>query len=162
MRCLSNLVARPVLLRQPGVAHQTSLRSLATMMAYSNSPRLDSGTQVANSFGRSLHRRTIVRIRHSCTGTTAYLSQLSTVTELFIVDRVAHHGPEPDPEFAHCRDSRFALSFLYWFASIEAFQLRVSFDCVHGRSRVLLPLLKLLASSIRPYGAGAGVCKVSQ
>ena len=37
---MSNLVTRPVLIHRLGVAHQTSLRSLWTMMIYSNSPRL--------------------------------------------------------------------------------------------------------------------------
>src|SRR5713226_7899552 len=37
---MSNLITRPVLTHRLGVAHQTSLRSLWTMMIYSNSPRL--------------------------------------------------------------------------------------------------------------------------
>jgi hypothetical protein len=73
-----------------------------------------------------------VRIRHPCTGTTAHLPQLSTATELLIIDLVAQ-DPESDPEFARCCDPRFSHSFLYQFASIEAVQLRISSDCVHCR-----------------------------
>jgi hypothetical protein len=51
---LSSLLTRPiVLLHQLGVAHQPSLRSLGTMMMYSNSSR-DSGRRVAYSLTRSL------------------------------------------------------------------------------------------------------------
>ena len=42
---------------------------------------------------------------------------------ILIVDLVAHHDPESDPEFPSYRDPRFSHPFLYQFVSIEAFQL---------------------------------------
>ena len=50
---LSNLLARPVLLHQLGVAHQTSLRSPRTMMSCSDSP-CPTGRRIAYSEVRSL------------------------------------------------------------------------------------------------------------
>ena len=72
---LSNLRARFVSLHRLGVAHQTSLRSRATMMISSNSPQL--GRQVAYSLIRSRFCRTTVEIRHPRIDTTAFLPRFS-------------------------------------------------------------------------------------
>ena len=53
------------------------------------------------------------------------LPQLSAAAELFIVDLVAHHDPQPDTQFACRRDPGLAHSFLDELAPIEAFQFRI-------------------------------------
>ena len=49
--------------------------------------------------------------------------QLSAAAELFVVNLVAQHNPQPDPQFAGCLDPRLAHSFVDELAPIEAFQL---------------------------------------
>ena len=117
-------VARPVSVHQFGVAHQTSLRSPWTMMSYSNSLRFREAGSLF-SF-QSLHCRTIYRSRHPRTGTTAFLPHLSAATELLVIDLVAQHDPETNPEFASYSDSRFSQSLLYQLAPVETLQLRIS------------------------------------
>src|SRR4030095_150207 len=113
-----------------GVAHQTSLRSPSIMMTYSNSPH--SGRQVAYSVTRSLRCRTTVESRHTCVGFPA-LPQLAAATELFVINLVAHHDPQPDAQFARCRDPGLAHSFLDELATIEAFQLGIFGGRMHHR-----------------------------
>src|SRR5713101_4023166 len=91
------------------------------------------GRRVAYSLIRSLLRRTTVEIRHPRTDTTAFLPRFSATAELFVINLVAHHDPESDPEFPGCRDSRFPRSLLHQFAPVEAFQLRIPLDRVHRR-----------------------------
>src|ERR1700680_1219479 len=116
-------MARPVSLHQfGGVAHQTSLRSLWIMMTYSNSPH--SGRRVAYSVTRSLQGRTTVVVRHPRMGFPA-LPLLSAAAELFVINLVAQHDPQPDPQFARRRDPRLPHSFLDELAAVETFQLRI-------------------------------------
>lgn len=57
--------------------------------------------------------------RHSRTGTTVFLTPLSATTELFIVNLVPQHDPEPDPEFASYGNPGFPQTFLDQFAAVE-------------------------------------------
>src|SRR5487761_549238 len=113
--------ARPVSLHQFGVAHQTSLRPLLDHDDLFELPRGSGGGRVAYSALRSLQGRTIYRTRHSRTGSTAFLPQLSAAAEFLVVNLVAQHDPQTDSEFASGSHSRFPQSFLYQFAPIEAF-----------------------------------------
>ena len=63
------------------------------------------------------------------------LPQLSAAAELFIVNLIAHHNPQPDTQLPCCRDSRLAHSFLNELAPIEAFQLRIFSNCMQRRFR---------------------------
>ena len=69
---------------------------------------------------------------HSRTG-FPLLPQLSAAAELFIINLVAHHDPQPDAQFAGRRDPRLAHSFLDELATVEAFQLRVFLHRMHRR-----------------------------
>src|SRR6516162_1177385 len=92
------------------------------------------GRRVAYSVTRSLQCRTTVESRHSRMG-FPFLPQLCSAAELFVVDLVAQHNPQPDPQFAGGRDPRLAHSFLDELASIESFQLWVFSGCMHRRLR---------------------------
>src|SRR5207302_2106554 len=81
---------------------------------------------------RSLLCRTTVEIRHPRMGFPT-LPQLSAAAELFVINLVAHHNPQPDSQFPGRRDPGLAHSFLDELAPIEAFQLRVFPYCVHRR-----------------------------
>src|SRR5215471_20558288 len=65
----------------------------APMMTYANSlPRREAGSLI----NRPVTFRTKPRFKHPRTGSTALL--LSTTTELFIVDLIAQHDPEANPQ----------------------------------------------------------------
>ena len=53
------------------------------------------------------------------------LPQLSAAAELLVITLIAHHDPQPDPQFAGRGDPGFAHSFLDELAPIEALQFRV-------------------------------------
>ena len=73
---------------------------------------------------------------HPRTGTTVFLPHLSTTTELVVVNLVAQHDPESDPEFASYGDSGLPQAFLDQFAAVETLQLRIP---VYGVHRCLAP-----------------------
>src|SRR5215813_1255271 len=75
---------------------------------------------VVDSPTRSLHCRTTVESRHSRMGFPC-LPQPSAAAELFVVNLVAQHDPQPDPQFAGRRYPRLAHSFLDELAPIETF-----------------------------------------
>src|ERR1700747_281430 len=106
-----------------GVAHQTSLRSLQTMMSSSNSP--SSGRRVAYSGIRSLPRRIMFSSRHSRMGTTVLLSQLSAATELLIINLVTQQDPEPDPQLSCGGHFRLPQTFLHQLVLIKTLQLHI-------------------------------------
>ena len=69
---------------------------------------------------------------HPRTGTTAFLPHLAAATEFFVIDLVAQHDPQPDPEFASCGDPRFPQSLLGQLAPVETLQvwiLAYGVDC---------------------------------
>src|ERR1035438_6888809 len=68
---------------------------------------------------RSLQCRTTVEIRHPRMG-FPLLPQGSATAELFVVNLVAHHDPQPDPQFARRCDPGFAHSFLNELALIRS------------------------------------------
>lgn len=48
---------------------------------------------------------------HPRTGSTAFLPQLAAATELLVIDLVAQHNPQSDPEFTSYRDSHLPNPF---------------------------------------------------
>ena len=66
---------------------------------------------------RTVTIRTIPDFKHPRTGRTAVL--LSTTTELFVINLVAQHDPESNPEFASGGGLRFPQSFLDQLAPVE-------------------------------------------
>ena len=78
------------------------------MMSYSNSlfPR-DAGSLI----NRPVTFRTIRRFWHPRTGFTAFLLLLSTTTELVVLNLIAQHNPQPDPELASYRHTRLPRPF---------------------------------------------------
>jgi hypothetical protein len=73
----------------------------------------DAGRRVAYSSGRLLQCRTIVVGRHPRPDSTAFLQHMSAAAELFVINLVAQHDPEPDSEFTSCCDSRFSQTLLH-------------------------------------------------
>src|SRR5882762_656090 len=61
------------------------------------------------------------------------LPQLSSAAELFIINLVAHHDPQPNAQFARRCDPGLAHSFLDELAPVEAFQFRVFPYRMHHR-----------------------------
>src|ERR1700730_4951326 len=70
---------------------------------------------------------------HPRTGTTAVPPHLAAATELFVIDLVTQHDPQPDPEFTSGSDPGFAQSLLLQLAPVEALQVRISAYGMHGR-----------------------------
>src|SRR5580704_12747600 len=62
--------------------------------------------EAGSLINRPVTRRTIVRSRPPCTGTTVFLLLLSTTTELVVLHLIPQHDPQPNPEFASDRHSR--------------------------------------------------------
>jgi hypothetical protein len=91
-----------MLLHRFGVAHQSSLRSLRTMMTYAN-------TTAFQPFPA---------------GGTAVL--LSTTTELLIIDLVSQHNPQTNTQLACHRHTRLPETLLHQLAAVETFQLRIA------------------------------------
>src|SRR5205807_5774259 len=69
---------------------------------------------------------------HPRTGTAVLLPHLAAATELLVVNLVAQHDPQPDPQLASCSHSRFAQSLLCQLAPVEALQLWISAHRVYG------------------------------
>jgi len=69
---------------------------------------------------------------HPRTGSTAFLPQLAAATELLVIDLVAQHNPQSDPEFTSYRDSHLTQPLLVQLASVKALQLWISADGVHA------------------------------
>ena len=63
--------------------------------------------------------------RHSRTGITAFLPQLSAAAEFLVVNLIAQHDPESDPEFASYGDPGLTQTLLDQFATVETLQLRI-------------------------------------
>ena len=60
---------------------------------------------------------------HPRTGSTAFLLHLATTTELLVINLVAQHNVETNPELTSYGDSRFSQSLLRQLASVEALQV---------------------------------------
>jgi hypothetical protein len=63
------------------------------------------------------------------------LPQLSVAAELCIINLIAQHDPEPNPQFARYGDPGFSHSFLHQLATIEALQICIFLYCTHRRFR---------------------------
>src|SRR5262249_4151973 len=92
------------------------------MMTYANSlPRREAGSLI----NRTVTVRTIADFRHPRTDSPALLL-LSTTTELFIVDLVAQHDPQPDSQLACHRHTPFPHTLVHHLATIKTFQLGIA------------------------------------
>jgi hypothetical protein len=89
----------------------------STMMSYSNSLLFREAGSLIN---RPVTFRTMASFWHPRTGTTVFLTSLSTTTELVVINLVPQHNPQPDPQFASYGDPSFSQSFLDQFAAVEA------------------------------------------
>jgi len=96
--------------------------------------------------------------RHSRTGITALLPQLSAAAEFLVVNLIAQHDPESDPEFASGGGLCFPQSFLHQFAPVEAFQVRISSHRVYRcfTSEIAHQSVAFLAQLPEPLPASAG------
>src|ERR1700745_350638 len=96
---------------------------------------------------------------HPRTGSTAFLPQLAAATELLVIDLVAQHNPQADPEFTSYRDSHLTQPLLVQLASVEAFQLWISAGGGHARlpPEKAQQRIPLLAHPAKPLPAAGGV-----
>src|SRR6266478_7018341 len=132
---------------------------------YSNGSSLTPGAetsllwQASPASSRSLPRRTMTHLWHPRTGTTVFLPRLAAATELLVIDLLAQHDPQPDPELASCGDSRFTPSLLCQLAPVEALQLWISAYGVYGCLAPEKPQewVTLLAQPAGPLLTAAGV-----
>ena len=86
-------------------------------MTYANSlPRREAGSLI----NRTVTVRTIADFRHPRTDSAALLL-LSTTTELFIVDLVAQHDPQPDSQLACHRHTRLPYKFTTFYNRLRSF-----------------------------------------
>src|SRR5262250_3526651 len=68
--------------------------------------------------------RTIADFKLPRTGRTALL--LSATTELLVIDLIAQHDPQPDPQLAGRSHARFPQPLLHQLATIESLQFRIA------------------------------------
>jgi hypothetical protein len=130
---LSTLHARSVSLHHDGVAHQASLRSPTDHDDVCELPPREGGGSPNQCFG---HSRT-----NANTGTPARtpplrLPRQATTAELSVVNLIAQHEPETNPQLSRRRDARLRESLLCHLPSIEALQVRIP---SHGMGRRLAP-----------------------
>ena len=87
------------------------------------------------------------------------LPQLSSAAELFIINLVAHHDPQPDAKFTRRCDPCLAHSFLDELATVEPFQFSVFLYCMHHRFRpqIAQQRVALLGHLSQPLPLAAGV-----
>src|SRR5271170_1336317 len=91
------------------------------MMSYANSLP---GREAGSLINRTVTIRTKPRFKHPRTGITAVL--LPTTTELFIIDLLAQHDPQPDSQLAGHRHARLPQTLLHQFAAIAPLQLGIA------------------------------------
>src|SRR5215472_982495 len=84
-------------------------------------PRREAGGLI----NRTVTIRTIADFKHPRTGITALLL-LPTATELFIIDLIAQHDPQPDSQLAGHGHACLPQPFLYQFATVEPLQLGIA------------------------------------
>src|SRR6266436_2919435 len=96
---------------------------------------------------------------HPRTGTTVFLPHLATATELLVINLVAQHDPQPDPQLASGSHSRFAQSLLCQLAPVEALQLWIFAYGVYGCLAPKKPQerVTLLAQPAEPLLTAAGI-----
>src|ERR1700745_4160811 len=96
--------------------------------------------------------------RHSRMGTTVFLSQLSTTTELLVIDLVTQQDPEPDSQLACRCYFRFPQTLLHQLVLIKTPQLRILANRMSHRfapqkTQTRIPLFAPTAQSL-PASAG--------
>lgn len=126
LRCLEQRRCPP--LCAYGVAHQTSLRSDATMMTV-RTPSREAGCLLivpVTPCGRP-HLHTGIRIHAS---PCRRWRQCATA-ELVVIDLIAQQDPQSDAELARYGDARLAESFLLQLPLIESAEGGIAPDRVH-------------------------------
>jgi len=102
---MATIPARPVSVRHFAVAHPTPLPSLTTMICSPSSPRLEEvGSPISvpvTALQDPMTGRATLHGHHS-------LLQLSAAAEFFVINPIAQHDVEFNPEFARRCDLRFA------------------------------------------------------
>ena len=58
---------------------------------------------------------------------------LATTAKLCVLDLIAQHDPQPNPELARRGDTRLPEALLLCLALVEALELRIASDGVNGR-----------------------------
>src|SRR5262245_16875623 len=121
---MSTLRARSVSLHQDGALHHTSLRSPADHDDACELPPLEGGGSPNQCCG---HSRTRTRADTGIPARTPRLRlpRQPTTAELRVVDLIAQHDPETNPEFPRGRDARLREPFLGNLPTIEALQLGI-------------------------------------
>src|SRR5882672_5862322 len=61
------------------------------------------------------------------------LPRQATTAELRVIDLIAQHDPEANPQLPRCRDAGFRESLLHHLPAIEALQVRVPSHGMRGR-----------------------------
>ena len=88
-------------------------------------------------------------------GTTVLLSQLSTTTELLVINLVTQQDPESDPQLACGCYFRFPQPLLHQLVLIKTMQLRILANCMPHRfapqkTKQRIPLFAQTAQSLPP------------
>src|SRR5947208_8706335 len=119
---MSTRCARSVSLHHDGVLHQTSLRSPADHDDSCELPPFEGGGSPNQCFG---HSRTNANTGIPARTPPLRLPCQATTAELRVIDLIAQHDPEANPELPRRRDAGFRESFLHHLPSIEALQVRI-------------------------------------
>src|SRR5262249_36622399 len=86
----------------------------------------DSGSREAGSLiTLPVTFRTIARLRHPRHRPHRFLLYLSATTELWIINLIPQHDPQPDPQLAGQRHPRLPHTFVKQFAAVETLQLGI-------------------------------------
>jgi hypothetical protein len=131
----STLSARSGVTASRRCLHQTSLRSPADHDDSCELPPREGGGSPNQCFGHSRTRT------NANTGIPAHtpllrLARQATTAEFRVVDVIAQHDPEPNPQRPRRRDVGLRESLLRHLPSIEALQVRIA---SHGVGRRLAP-----------------------
>src|SRR2546422_4751157 len=129
---MSTLSAQSVSLHHDGVLHQTSLRSRWTMMTRANSLHVREPGRPNQCFGHS-RTRTSANTGIPARTPRLRLPRQATTAELRVIDLIAQHDPEANPELPRRRDAGFRESLLHDLPSIEALQVGIASHGMRGR-----------------------------
>src|SRR6266436_6854412 len=90
---------------------------------------------------------------------TALLLLLSTTTELVVLNLIAQHDPQPDPELASHRHTRFPQTLVHQFAAVKTLQLRILACGMRSRLTPEKPQQRvtLFAQPTKPLSPSTGI-----
>src|SRR2546422_1801892 len=129
---MSTLSAQSVSLHHDGVLHQTSLRSRWTMMTRANSLHVREPGRPNQCFGHS-RTRTSANTGIPARTPRLRLPRQATTAELRVIDPIAQHDPEPNPQLPRRRDAGLRESLLRDLPSIEPLEVRIPPHGMRGR-----------------------------